>query len=121
MIRLVLLLAVILVAAAGCSTGVEQPVLAEFFHAARLRDRTALQKLSRVPFDPAVEGMVNEFTVTRVVHHTQGAGSVTDVSIVAPVRSLGGAVQTRAFVITIEPIAGAWIVTSIRDAAPPGP
>jgi hypothetical protein len=121
MMRRVLLPAMLLVAAAGCSARVEQPVLAEFFHAARLRDRTALQKLSHVPFDPAVEGMVTEFTITRVVQNARGAGAARDVSIVAPVRALNGAVQNRAFVITIELVAGAWIVTAIRDAAASGP
>jgi hypothetical protein len=105
----------------GCAGRVEEPVLSNFFHAARLRDRTALQKLGTVSFDPAVDGIITGFRITAVATSRDGARTRKDVSISAPVALLAGGVVHKELVVTIELEAGRWIVTAIRTAAPPGP
>jgi hypothetical protein len=59
-VQLCLLLAV------ACSFGSEQFILGEFFGACRLRDKTALQGVATVPFEPQVQGVITSFTIARV-------------------------------------------------------
>jgi hypothetical protein len=55
-----------LLLAVACSSGSEQFILGEFFGACRLRDRTALQGIATVPFEPHVQGIITSFTIARV-------------------------------------------------------
>jgi hypothetical protein len=121
MIRELLLAVAVATTLVGCAPRAEQPILSEFFHASRLRDRTALQKLGTVSFDPAVQGIITEFSITAVATRRDGARTVKDVTISAPVTFLTGQVVNKNLVVTIEPAEGRWIVTAIRDVAVSGP
>ena len=57
----------------GCGAAAEEPVLARFFAAARLRDHTALARLSTVVFEPQVDGIVAQFAVTNVTSERPAA------------------------------------------------
>jgi hypothetical protein len=108
-------------AMAGWSPRAEEPILGEFFHASRLRDRTALQKLATASFDPAVQGIITTFEITGVSSRREGNGAVKDVSIVAPVTLMSGQVVEKRLVVTIEQSDGRWIVTAITDGPASGP
>ena len=82
----------------NCSTSVEQQQITRFFDACRLRDLTALSKLSTVVFEPAVDGIVTGFEITSA----SGNAARRAVSISAPVRLPDGRTQVKAFTITIE-------------------
>ena len=116
-----LMLAIAMAMLAGCSPRAEQPILGEFFHASRLRDRTALQQLATASFDPAVHGIITNFEITGVVTRRDGNRTLKDVSISAPVAFLNGQVVRKSLVVTIEAADRRWLVTAIRDAAASGP
>lgn len=111
----------------SCSAPAEQPLLAEFFAASRLRDLTALHNIATVVFEPAVDGVVTSFDVTRVTATTGPDGQVLskDVSISAPVRLPDGRTVPKTFVITVQrglPESdrnrrGGWTITAIRDGS----
>jgi hypothetical protein len=121
MIRELALAVAVVTTLAGCAPRAEEPILGEFFHTARLRDRTALQKIATVPFDPAAQGIITDFTITDVVVRHSGGQAVKEVTISAPVTRLTGEVVKKNLVVTLERLDGRWIVTAIRDAAPSGP
>jgi hypothetical protein len=50
----------------SCSDGAERLVLERFFELSRLRDRTALQSIATVVFEPLADGIVTRFTITNV-------------------------------------------------------
>jgi hypothetical protein len=64
--RSAILLTLWMTLAVACANGPERTILAEFFGASRLRDRTALQGFATVPFEPHVQGIVTGFTIARV-------------------------------------------------------
>ena len=115
---------VVLLAAsfAGCGPKPEEPVLAEFFNASRLRDRTALQKMATTIFDPARDGIITDFKVNRVEAHEAGGRATEDVSISAPVKPMDGPTVEKQLVVTLEKdaagsrsgVKGRWIVTAVR-------
>src|SRR2546430_2191394 len=74
------------VAFTSCSSAGEEPLLSQFFAASRLRDRTALQDIASVSFEPTVQGVVTRFEVTHVasVVEADGERESKDVSISAP-------------------------------------
>jgi hypothetical protein len=49
--------------AAGCARTPEESVLAQFFAASRLRDRTVLGAIATVIFEPATDGIVTGFRI----------------------------------------------------------
>ena len=120
--------AAIVVALAGlvaaCGPRPEQPVLAEFFNASRLRDLTALRKIATTVFDPARDGIVTDFKIKGVDAHEAGGRSIEDVSISAPVKPMQGATVEKQLVVTLEKdvtgsrsgVKGRWIVTGVREA-----
>ena len=85
-------------ALANCSTSVEQQQLTRFFDACRLRDLTALSKLSTVVFEPAVDGVVTSFAITSA----SGDAASRTVSISAPVRLPDGQTLVKTFTVTIQ-------------------
>jgi hypothetical protein len=121
----VLVLAVVLtVAQAACSPRTEEAILGGFFHASRLRDRTALQKFATTSFDPSTDGIITSFSITGVVTSEAAGRLIKDVSISAPVKLPGGDTVQQNLVVTLERAgsgngrtAQRWIVTQIRDAA----
>ena len=74
--------------AACAKHGAEQVVLEQFFNASRLRDRTALQKVSTVVFEPLQQGTVTAFAIKDVADVEGADGKVTSrqVTVSAPVR-----------------------------------
>lgn len=123
------LIAVVLAAAAAaCGPRPEEPVLAEFFNASRLRDFTALRKIANTAFDPATDGIVTAFKVKRVDAHNLGGREMEEVSISAPVKPMNGPTVDKDLVVTLEKdrtgsrsgVKGRWIVTAVRvDGAAP--
>ena len=82
----------------SCSTSVEQQQLTRFFDACRLRDLTALSKLSTVVFEPAVDGIVTGFEITSA----SGDAALRTVLISAPVRLPDGRTLVKTLTITIQ-------------------
>jgi hypothetical protein len=128
MTREVAIVAALAATLAACGPRPEQAVLAEFFNASRLRDRTALQKIATTIFDPARDGIITGFTVRRIEAHEAGGRVTQDVSISAPVKPIDGPTVEKQLVVTLEKDAAGirsgvpdrWIVTAFRvDAAAP--
>lgn len=123
-----LVVALTAVTLAGCSPAAERTILEEFFALSRLRDKTALQNVATVSFEPDVQGIITSFAITKVTSApTSGDGVMSeDVSISAPVKLPGGQTVRKNFVITMQraPREGArrrWVVMSIRDVPPSTP
>ena len=122
MTRATALVVVLAASLVGCGPKPEEPVLAEFFNASRLRDRTALEKISTTIFDPARDGIVTGFKVTGVEAHEAGGRATEDVSISAPVKPMDGPTVEKQLVVTLEKdatgmrsgVKGRWIVTGFR-------
>ena len=119
-----LMLPVAIVTLSSCASAAEQTLLTQFFAASRLRDLTALSKLSTVVFEPASDGIVTSFEIT-AIQATQGPDGhpiAKDVSIVAPVRSPSGQTTLKAFVITMSRGVpgsdqyrfGTWLISAIK-------
>jgi hypothetical protein len=98
--------------AACAKFGAEQLLLEQFFSASRLRDRTALQQLSTVVFEPAEQGTVTSFTITDMTNLETAAGGVASkrVTVQAPVRLTGGQTAIRKIILVLER-RDRWIVT----------
>jgi hypothetical protein len=110
----------ICVTVASCGRA-EQPVLAEFFNASRLHDRTALQKLATTSFNPAVDGVVTSFEIVDVAAKRNLDVPAKEVSISAPVRLPTGDVVHKRLVVTLEQRDARWIVTAVTPAPAPAP
>ena len=114
-----LLLLQMTLALIGCSTATEQSRLSQFFAASRLRDTTALKKIATVVFEPATQGIVTRFEITKVEPSRADGDLVSEnVSISAPVKLPSGQTAQKDLVITMQRGAGQWIVTAIQDATP---
>ena len=90
----------------GCGPAKERVLLDQFFAASRLRDLTALRKVSTVVFEPASDGIVTSFEIVSVTDR----GAAKDLLIVAPVRMFDGRTVTKDFSVTIQ----GGLVTAIR-------
>lgn len=96
----------------SCSTSVEQQLIARFFYESRLRDLTALSKLSTIVFEPATDGIVTDFRVTGMA----GSSVSKDVLISAEIKRPDGQIVSKRLAITIQ----AGLITKISErAAPP--
>ena len=107
---IVLLLAAAL---ASCSShGAEELLLDQFFSASRLRDRTALQQISTVIFEPLEQGTVSEFTIVTVADVEESSGGVVSkqVTVSAPVRLPDGQTATKKILLVLQR-RDRWIVT----------
>jgi hypothetical protein len=93
-----LMVAMATVTFSSCSGVAEQTLLSQFFAASRLRDLTALSKLSTVVFEPASDGIVTSFDILGIT----GDSVSKDVSISAPVRLPDGRTVVKRFAITIR-------------------
>jgi hypothetical protein len=110
--------AVVVVCLAGWLTaacakhGTEQLLLEQFFSASRLRDRTALQQVSTVVFEPLQQGTVSSFTITAVTVLEPPVGGVAaeQITVQAPVRLPDGQTATRRIVLLLQR-RDRWIVT----------
>lgn len=94
---------------AGCGVlSLEEQVLQRFFEASRLYDRAALEKVATIVFNPAVDGIVQDFTVESVA----AADGRRVVQVDAQVRRRTGAAVER-LVVTLERRDGRWLVTEL--------
>jgi hypothetical protein len=84
--------------AGGCIQQ-ERSVVSEFFTQSRLRDKTALQKIATVIFEPHIQGIVQTFTITKV---TPEENDSTTVSVSAEVKLPDGTISQRLIVLTIS-------------------
>jgi hypothetical protein len=98
--------------AACAKYGAEQLLLEQFFSASRLRDRTALQQLSTVIFEPAEQGTVVNFSITDVIQVETAAGHIPSkqVTVHAPVRLPDGRTADRRIILVLQR-RDRWIVT----------
>ena len=106
----------------GCAAP-EQSLLEEFFGASRLRDTTALQRVSTVVFEPVQQGIVRTFEVTGVSPEQMVRGAVAkDVTVQAPVILPDGRTVRKTIVITMQREGGdrtkPWLVVAFRVAEP---
>jgi hypothetical protein len=125
--RLGMFVAALIVSACARS---EQPLLAQFFGASRLRDLTALQGVATVVFEPREQGIVRTFVITGVSpERIQDATTTKDVTVQAPVVLPDGQTVQKTLVVTLQrAVDGAdpwrgWRVVRFRDAegSPPSP
>jgi len=106
----------------GCAAP-EQSLLDAFFGASRLRDTTALQRVSTVIFEPREQGIVRTFEITGVTpERVDGRQTITkEVTVVAPVILPDGQTVRKTLVVALtrgsagEP--NRWMVTGVREAA----
>ncbi len=112
--------ALLLVLAAACVRhGAEQLLLDQFFNASRLRDRTALQKISTVILEPLEQGAVTTFTITDVVvlEAPDGVVQSKQVNVSAPVRLPDGRTVQKTLNVILQrgdrQAAAPWMVTGI--------
>jgi hypothetical protein len=109
-------LAVVLSLAAAACAGPERPLLEQFFAASRLRDRTALQSIATVIFEPRERGIITKFQIVRVDARSAGARDRKDVTITAPVALPNGQTIRKMMVVSMErDESGRWIVTAVDD------
>jgi hypothetical protein len=104
--------------ATGCARyGAEQLLLEQFFSASRLRDRSALQQLSTVLFEPLEQGTVTSFGIAEVVEleTIDGRPPSKQVTVHAPVRLPGGETARRRIILVLQRH-DRWIVTGFTVA-----
>jgi hypothetical protein len=113
---LVAVLCSIVIPAGGCAPyGSEQLLLERFFALSRLRDRTALQRISTVVFEPRADGIVTDFSIIAV---TQDPGGTSKrVTVDAVVRPPEGDAGRRRIVLLLER-RDRWIVTGFTVRRP---
>ena len=106
-----------LTAAACARHGAERVVLEQFFNASRLRDRTALQKVSSVVFEPLQQGTVTAFAIKDVADVEGADGKVTSrqVTVSAPVRLPDDRTAEKTIIVILQRGDGVataqWMVT----------
>jgi hypothetical protein len=93
----------------NCSGAADRSLITQFFAASRLRDLTALSKISTVVFEPAADGIVTSFDITGVA----GDAASKQVSISAPVRLPDGRTVFKNYAITIQ----RGMITAISEPA----
>jgi len=98
--------------AACAKHGAEQRLLEEFFSASRLRERTALEQLATVIFEPLQQGTVTTFTISDVIdlEVPGGPGQSKQVIVQAPVRLPDGQTASRLIILVLQH-RDRWIVT----------
>ncbi len=118
--RLVLMMVALGLSAIACAGGYEQALLAQFFTASRLLDRTALQNVATVIFDPRTDGTVLRFDVERIVPEDHNEKRVT---VSARVHLPNGDTVQQTLVVTMRRADPAvdkgttsqWIITKVAN------
>src|SRR5258708_39326567 len=83
---------------AGCAADRERTLLTQCFSASRLRDLTALSKISTVVFEPASDGIITRFEISII----RQRGGSEEVWLTAPGRLPDGRTNVKDFVVTIH-------------------
>lgn len=96
---------------AACAGGPEHAVLDQFFAASRLRDFTALERVSTVIFEPRQDGTVLSFDIERIASNGPDG---EEVLVTALVRTPSGRTERKPLLVTLERAADGWRVTSVR-------
>ena len=65
-------------------------------------------------FEPREQGVVTEFTITKVTRRQDASREVKDVTVTAPVRALTGETVQKTLILTLERLDGRWMVIQIR-------
>jgi hypothetical protein len=115
---LVLTMIALALSAIACADRYERALLAEFFAASRLLDRTALQDVSTVIFDPRTDGTVLRFEVERISPEDHNEKRAT---VSARVHLPGGEIAQRTLIVTMrradpavdKSTTSKWIITSV--------
>ena len=98
----------------GIACGVlspEEQLLTEFFEASRVFDVSVMSRLSATPLNPRTAGIVDSFEIVRVERSND---QTERVSVAARVRSFGGQVSSRQFVVTLTRREGRWFIREWR-------
>jgi hypothetical protein len=99
----------LLLASCGVLT-LEEQLLQRFFEASRLYDMAAVEKVATVVLNPVTDGIVQDFTVTKV----EGNDAARTVTVAAQLRTADGRVAAKTLVVTLE-YRGRWLITAIRQ------
>jgi hypothetical protein len=97
----------------GCGRP-ERSVVDEFFARSRLRDKTALQNIATVIFEPHTQGIVETFEITKVSPEERGTKIVT---VSAQVKLPDGRMVQKTILLTLS---GGLITGFLDVAASPG-
>jgi hypothetical protein len=94
----------------------EEQLLQRFFEASRLYDAAAIDKVATVMFNPATDGIVQDFHVTEVgpVEQRPERPLRRTVGVTAQVRSRNGTTSQRLLTATLERRAERWIIVAIQ-------
>ena len=105
----------------GCARP-ERDILEQFFNDSRLRDLTALQRFSRITFEPLQQGIVTDFDIVKVIEE----GDAKTVTVSADVKRPDGQRVPETLVIMMErrkvadggpgtPERREWIITGLVE------
>ena len=83
---------------AGACARPEQGILEDFFNDSRLRDLTALQRYSRITFEPLQQGIVTDFDIVKVFEE----GNTKTVAVSTEVKRPDGQLVPETLVIMME-------------------
>ena len=100
----------------------ERAVVDQFFAASRLRDKTALQNIATVTFEPKVQGIVVKFEITRVSPEEDNTKNVV---VAADVELPDGNTVQKTILLTMtrgvvkdDPDSvRRWLITGFLDAS----
>jgi hypothetical protein len=109
----------------ACGHPAEESLLARFFNASRLRDKTVLQTISTVAFEPNEQGIVTRFEIVNVTpEEVNGTVASKSVTVSAPVQLPDGTTAIKTLFLTMQRREGnPWMITGITvsGAAAPSP
>jgi len=100
-----------LVICTACAGGPERAVIDQFFSASRLRDFTALEKVSNVIFEPRQEGTVLAYDVVSI---TKTGTDTEEVLVNATVRRPSGDTIRKPLLVTLKRVQERLMVASVR-------
>jgi hypothetical protein len=80
---------------------VEEQILTDFFHGARLRDTAMMAGVSTVDFNPRTDGIVDSFDVVATAPGDP-RGDIREVTLDAHVRRLDGGTSRRMMSVTLQ-------------------
>ena len=95
----------------------ERQLLANFFQACRVYDRTTMARMATVSCNPRTDGVVQDFDIAGVEdRQAEGGRRARDVTIHARVRRVEGQTIVRTVTATLEQIEGHWMVTGLTPS-----
>jgi hypothetical protein len=108
---------------AACGVRQERSIAGEFFAESRLRDRTALEQIATVVFEPHINGIVERFEITKVSPEEDNTERVT---VSAHVKLPDGTLVQKTIVLLMSHRArdapkddperqSRWIITGFMD------